>query len=241
MLNASNYPAIGGRMESSVNGSVEPTTIRLVVVALRQLEADGIAALCQSHAEFRVLSATNNFETAAMLCHHRRPDVVLLDAAFVGGDACRSFSKLLDMFAESPTLVIDDEINESRLTAILEHPRLGYFTRRVSFTEIAHGISCLARGERAFGPLVMERLQATPKGWRIRRDASSSPFAQLTPREIEVLRLIAQGSTIKDCANQLSLSPSTVDNHKTRLMKKLGVHRSLELTRLAVREGLITL
>lgn len=61
----------------------------------------------------------------------------------------------------------------------------------------------------------------------------------MTPREIEVLKLVALGHSVKDCAELLDLAPSTVDNHKARLMKKLGVHKALDLTRLAIREGLV--
>jgi DNA-binding NarL/FixJ family response regulator len=64
--------------------------------------------------------------------------------------------------------------------------------------------------------------------------------AALTSRELDVLRLLARGSSVRDCARQLQLSASTVDNHKTRLMKKLQIHKSSELTQLAIRDGLIT-
>lgn len=73
------------------------------------------------------------------------------------------------------------------------------------------------------------------------REPEGSDLDLLTPREMGVLKLIAQGNTVKHCAELLALAPSTVDNHKSRLMKKLGVHKSLDLTRLAIREGLVSL
>jgi two-component system invasion response regulator UvrY len=229
-------------MDYSTNSMADANSrVRLVIVARRQLDADALAALCQAHAEFSVLSATNDIQSASVLCRHRRPDAVLLDARLISGGDRHSTAWALEPFGDIPILLLDDDINEARLASILQMPRIGYFTRRVKFVEIAAGIRRLVRGERAFGPLVEERLQQTPAGWQLRRDQPRSPFAILTPREVEVLRLIALGHTIKDCALQLQLSPSTVDNHKSRLMKKLDVHRSIDLTRLAVREGLIRL
>lgn len=241
MLPRANNPFNGEAIGQGRNGNGDATTIRIVIVARRQLDAEGLAALCQKHPLFRVLTAVNQLEAAALLCQHRRPDVLLVDADLVGADACRVFAALIDQFVGIPILIVDDEIHDARLAALIGLPQLSYFSRNAPFVELASGIERLARGERAFETSLLERLQETPQGWTLRRNVTGSPFAHLTPREIEVLRLIALGNTIKACAKQLSLSPSTVDNHKTRLMKKLGVHRSLELTRLAVKEGLITL
>jgi DNA-binding NarL/FixJ family response regulator len=74
-----------------------------------------------------------------------------------------------------------------------------------------------------------------------RRARSPSLLNLLTERQIQVMRLIASGMSVKDTADSLGLAPSTVDNHKSRLMKRLDIHKSSELTRLAIREGLIDL
>ncbi len=125
------------------------------------------------------------------------------------------------------------------MSAILSTPRVGYFTRNEPFSDLAAGIQGLARGERAFGPCVKNHIHHTPRGWQLNYDQGDSNLAALTPREFEVLKLVAQGHSVKDCAELLDLAPSTVDNHKARLMKKLGVHKTLDLARLAIREGLV--
>jgi two-component system, NarL family, response regulator NreC len=216
-------------------------SIRLVIVARRQLDSDAWAALVQAQADFCVLTATHDLKAAADVCRHRRPDAVLLDAGILGLEGGQNVSLLFDEIGTLPILLLDDDINDARLAAVLNFARIGYFTRSDSFEEVAIGFRRLLDGQRAYSSSVEERLIRTPTGLRLRRELPTSPFAKLTPRELEVLRLIAMGHTIKDCAVELRLSPSTVDNHKTRLMKKLGVHRSLDLTRLAVREGLIRL
>ena len=79
----------------------------------------------------------------------------------------------------------------------------------------------------------------TPEGLRLNPEQRLSAIDSLTPRELEIFTHLATGMTVADCAQHLGLSPRTVDNHKVRLMRKLHVHKSLELAWIAIQEGLI--
>lgn len=217
------------------------STIRVVIVARRHFDGDALAALCRAYGDFCVLCTTVSVESASLVCAHRRPDVVLLDAAILNSENGCTIPSILAQFGDTPVLILDDDVNRARLAAILDMPRIGYTTRLVPCDIVAEAIRRLARGEREFEPAVSQHLQRTPQGWKLRHDTTHSLLARLTRRETDVLRLIAAGRTVKDCAVELGLSPSTVDNHKSRMMKKLGVHRAIDLTRLAVREGLVGL
>jgi two-component system, NarL family, response regulator NreC len=213
--------------------------VRLVLVARRRLDCDALAALFQSHSHFRALCTTTSVKVAAEIARHRRPDLVVLDGHLIDESSDEGLESVLLQFDDIPILVLDDEIKNGRLAAILNSAHIGYFTRDVPFEEIANGIDALVRGERAFGPIVLDRIQLTSHGWVLRKDSEHASIAALTPREMEVFKLVALGHSIKHCAAVLALAPSTVDNHKARLMKKLGVHKSHDLTRLAIREGLV--
>ncbi len=78
-----------------------------------------------------------------------------------------------------------------------------------------------------------------PDGVRLAADNYKNPLASLTPRETDVLVNLAKGNSVKQCAKALGIGTSTVGNHKTRLMKKLNVHKTVELVHLAMREGLV--
>lgn len=217
-----------------------PSTIRLAVITRHRLDGDALAALFHAHGDFRVLCTTTSIKVAAVVSRHRRPDVLLLDANLIAHPSGESFAALLEQLSETPILLLDEEINNGRLASVINSPRIGYFTRSAPFSEVADGIRKLVAGERVFDSAVRARIQQTPHGWQFRSDDQGSHLAGLTPREIEVLKLVATGHSVRDCAVLLALAPSTVDNHKARLMKKLGVHKALELTRLAIREGLVT-
>jgi len=214
-------------------------SIRLVVVTRYRLDGDALVALFHAHTDFRVLCATTSTKVALAVGRHRRPDVVMLDAGLIAQQDDQHFASLVAQLGEVPILLLDEEVNNGRLATVLGLPTVGYYTRSSPFSELAAGIRRLVSGERAFDPAVNSRIHRTPHGWQFRREESGSHLAALTPREIEVLKLIATGHSVKHCAELLKLAPSTVDNHKSRMMKKLGVHKALDLTRLALREGLV--
>jgi len=221
-----------------VNGDAS-AAIRVVVITARRLDGESLATLLDSSPEFHVAYATTSAEDALDLCRFERPDVILCDAVHADRDTWHSVVAFLRDEHAVPVLLLDDELNLGRLAAALQLPDMGYFTRGAAFWELAAGLRHLAAGERAFEPVVRERLVETARGWRIEHTRGSSPLDQLTPRETQVMRLIALGRSVRDCAQILELARSTVDNHKSRLMKKLGLRKSQDLTRLAIREGLI--
>jgi DNA-binding NarL/FixJ family response regulator len=215
--------------------------IRLVLVTRLRLDGDALSALFLSNSDFRVLCATTSLKVASLVGRHRRPDVVIVDAGLVSQQEDQSMPALIAQLGDVPILLLDNDVNNGRLAAVLNSPSVGYFTRSAPFSDLAYAIHCLVQGERAFEPQVNNRIHQTPHGWQFRREANGSHLSILTPREMEVLKLVALGHSVKHCAELLDLAPSTVDNHKSRLMKKLGVHKSLDLTRLAIREGLVNI
>jgi DNA-binding NarL/FixJ family response regulator len=116
----------------------------------------------------------------------------------------------------------------------------GYLTKHDSFGEIEKAVRAVHAGRQAFSPHVSARLVSTPLGLRVDSSGGEGLLATLTPREIEVLVCLARGASVKQCAELLSIATSTADNHKSSLMHKLGVHKSADLTRFALRHGLVT-
>ena len=213
--------------------------IRLFIVTRQHLFGDALAALFQAHANFSVLCTTTSIKIASSVSGHRRADLVLMDAAMIGEKESQNIGSLVAQMGGLPILLLDDDIHIGRLAAILPVPGIGYFTRGAPFSELAAGIGSMVGGGRAFDSAVQSRVVQTPHGWRFRPDKESSSFSHLTRREIEVLKLVALGHSVKHSAELLDIAPSTLDNHKSNLMKKLGLHKSLDLVRFAVREGLI--
>jgi DNA-binding NarL/FixJ family response regulator len=217
---------------------MDHAAVKLVVVARHRLDGDALAALIGSHQGFEVLCSTTSVDHALSTCRRRQPQVIILDATLVNRENGYDVAAFLPPGREAAVLLLDETPNRRRLSCALKLPVVGYFTRGVSGKDLVEAIGQLAAGRSAFDVSIGDVVQQTSDGWRL-RDRQHSPLSKLTVRELEVLRLIALGNTVRACAEKLQLAPSTVDNHKSRLMRKLGLHRTAELVRFAVREGVI--
>ena len=115
----------------------------------------------------------------------------------------------------------------------------GYWTKHATFDEVCEAVRRVAAGQTTFCRRAHRHLQETPQGPHFKPSESESSIDHLTPREVEVVQHLGEGFTVKQCAEKMGLSPSTIENHKTRIMKKLQVNNVVQLIRLANREGLL--
>lgn len=222
--------------------SAEPSrrsSINLLIIARHRLDGEALSMLLQSCDKFHVMWVTTSFDEALVFNHGRHADVVLVDARILGNNQQRNLQALARIVEMGSILLLDDGIHNNRLSVALRFPSVGYFSRDCGTPELIDGICRHALGERVFGTLVHGHLKQSTNGLRLREEVQPSSLTSLTPREMEVLSLIALGNSVRECAERLALACSTVDNHKSRLMKKLGVHKSSELIRIAFREGLV--
>src|SRR5262249_22959876 len=114
----------------------------------------------------------------------------------------------------------------------------GYLSKSDDPTTVIDAIRKVHRGEFAFGERVLERCQTTTPSKTSAPPAPVSKLDLLTPRELQVLRLIGKGLSRLDIAKAIHRSPKTVDNHRAAIMEKLGIHDRVELARYAISEGL---
>jgi DNA-binding NarL/FixJ family response regulator len=136
-------------------------------------------------------------------------------------------------------LFLDQTPNRVRARQAIALGSSGYVLRSRAYEEIVWALIDLLHGLTPLDGFTSGWLQ-TGRGVHTKIPSVSPTLAKLTPRELEVLQLLAQGNSVNECASTLKLAVNTVENHKSRLMKKLDVHKSAQLTLLAVREGLIS-
>jgi len=168
-----------------------------------------------------------------------QPDVVLIVMGLQAGQAFRAGATILSRCAGSHILYLDDSVDHTHVSTTLRLGGSGYWTKHAEFKELADAVRRVAAGQLAFCPTVQKHLVRTLRGLRFQPVPEDSVVDKLTPREREVLVHLAGGLSVKQCAERMCLAKSTVDNHKSRLMKKLGVHKVVDLVRLAIREGLV--
>ena len=218
---------------------IDPPTgpLRLLVVDAAQLMAEALAALFAQH-DFNVAGVATSAAEALILLSSLRPHVLLIDVHLPAGTGFALARDAAKRSSDIRIVFLDSDVHAERLREALKVNPTGYLTRRHSADRVAHWIARAAHTDAVFSDDIAELVTYTSAGWQLKMGRSSA-LAKLTIRERELLPHLARGLSVREVAELLERSPSTIDNHKARLMKKLGLHRIAELTRLAIREGII--
>lgn len=181
---------------------------------------------------------TDDFAAGVEQLAHSRPTIVIVDPK-CDLQSVDGIVELARQDDETQFVMIDDSVREGVIVEILPY-RISYLTRQMSSYEL---VACLneitTKKTRVFDPAVRDRLQQRNNSWHLAHRNSELSLALLTAKERGVLRLIAMGLSIAECGEQLGVTASTVDDHKTNIMRKLDLHKITHLARFAIRHGLV--
>jgi DNA-binding NarL/FixJ family response regulator len=170
----------------------------------------------------------------AMQAAGAAPDVVLMDLAMEPVDGVAATRELRATMPDVEVVAVTSLIDESRVQAALEAGASGYLVKDAAPEELALAIRAASRGEVHLDGAVARRLMDS---LRPSRDPSADPFGELSERELEILRLIAQGHANKEIARRLVISERTARTHVSNILRKLGLSSRTQAALLAVREG----
>jgi DNA-binding NarL/FixJ family response regulator len=211
---------------------------RVLIAESRILVQEALAALLGSIDGIEVVGRADSAADAVERAAELKPQVVLLSTSGAWG----TFAVAAQFAERCPgvkVVLLDDRALDVHAREALRIGAAGYLTKEQPIHQIESALRRAAHGERVFAPEIAARLVLSADGVRLAADSKATPLASLTPREMDVLVHLAQGYSVKQCAKALGIGTSTAGNHKSRLMKKLNVHKTVDLTRLAIREGLV--
>ncbi|MFJ3953390.1 response regulator transcription factor [Streptomyces sp. Je 1-4] len=197
------------------------TVVRQGIVALLSLESD-IEIVGEAQDGTSVVSATTAL----------RPDVVLMDLRMPGGGGIAATRKISSLVPDCRVLVLTTYDNDASIVGAIEAGAIGYLLKSTSTPELVAGVRSAAVGRSVITPAVTLQMARRRSG-----TATSSP----TPREIEILALVAQGRTNARIAEQLGIGEATVKTHLLSAFRKLGVSDRTEAVMAALSAGLISL
>lgn len=195
------------------------TPLRLLIVDDHPVFRFGLRALLESEGEFEVVAEASTGEQAVRLAKEHKPDVVLMDITMPEMNGIEATRQILETNPETGVLIVT-MVDDASIFAALRAGARGYLLKGAEGEETLRAIRAVARGEMILSEPIAERVQQFFSGTP---EQAHSNFPELTPREQEVLSLIAKGLTNNAIASRLGLSPKTVRNQVSEIYSKLGV------------------
>lgn len=214
-------------------GPVPSGATRVVIVDDHEMFAESLRLALEQEPDLVVVGSAQTARDAPAVVAATTPDVVLVDYRLPDGDGVSLTATLKGASPSRQIVMVSGAENDAMLLAALEVGCAGFVTKSSSLEELIGAIRAAAVGEAVISPALLTRL--LPRVHRTYRGVG----ADLTTRELEVLRLLAEGLSNAAIASRLTISVHTVRNHVANILGKLGVHSKLEALATAVREGLL--
>jgi DNA-binding NarL/FixJ family response regulator len=217
-------------------------SIRVLIADDHALVRSGLTALLERTRDIRMVAEAGDGREALALIAQKQPDIVLMDVTMDRLNGLEATVRAVRDHRHVRVIVLSMHKNEEYVVQALRTGASGYLMKDAAASELETAIRTVIRGETYLSAEAAQRVADYEErfGTVAPRDASEVPeYQQLTPREREVLQLIAEGYTMQEIAHLLAISPKTVETHRYRLMDRLNIHHVAGLVRYAVRIGLV--
>lgn len=212
--------------------------IRVLVVDDHTIVRDGICALLALAGDMEVVGEAANGKEALLKVAQLKPDVVLMDIAMAVIGGLEATRRIHQEFPDVKVLALTQYEDKEHIFSMIDAGARGFISKLAASSDLAAGIRAAHRGDSFLSPsaarVVLEGYQNRSFAW-----TEDDPYRQLTTREREVLKLLAEGHTIREIADLLVISPKTAEGYKTSLMRKLDIHRKADLIKYAIRKGIV--
>ncbi len=200
---------------------------------------EGLRALLQLESDIEVVGEADNGREAVRLAGTLLPDVIVMDIAMPLLNGLEATRQILHAASKTKILILSAHSDDAYVERMVELGAAGYLLKQTAAHILPKAIREIHEGKPFFSPHISNRLQhhliaRLAAGLPARNDA-----ARLTPREMEVLQLIAEGKANKETADLLHISIKTVEKHRAKVMQKLNIHDTASLTRYAIANGII--
>jgi DNA-binding NarL/FixJ family response regulator len=215
-------------------------TIHVLIADDHTLFREGLRALFATEADIEIVGEAADGAEAVRKARDLVPDVVVMDLMMPNLNGIEATRQIHGELPDCKVLVLSMYDDEEYVQRLLASGASGYMLKRATSDELVRALREVVAGGMPLDPSVAAKV-VKDYVRRVQGEDKPGPSTELTPRELEVLTLIAQGHTNQAIADQLGLSRKTVDVHRANLMRKLDLHDVTELVKYALRRGLITL
>ncbi len=214
--------------------------IRILIVDDHQLYREGIRAQLNAEPDMQVVGEAANARDCIDQAITCRPDIILLDINMPGLSAFDAIERLQALVPAARVILCTGYLHDRHVKDAIVRKAWGFVLKQKGFKHLREAIGAVYNGAVSYAPEVLERLAADNDHRVHPGNPPRTRLDLLTPRERELLSLLAQGLSLKAAGRMMNVSYKTADKHKVNLMQKLDIHDRVELARFAIRENIIT-
>jgi DNA-binding NarL/FixJ family response regulator len=212
--------------------------IRVLVTDDHAIVRDGVCALLALTGDIEAVGEATNGREALEMVTRLSPDIVLMDMVMPLMDGLEATRRIHKEFPETKVIVLTQYEDREYVLPAIEAGASGFISKASASSELISAIRSVYHGDSFLSPSIA-RLLVEDYRQIARVEKSKDSSEQLTDREREILKLLAEGHSTPEIARMLVISPKTVERHKTNLMAKLDIHNRLDLFKYALRKGII--
>ncbi len=216
----------------------ERTVMRVLLADNHTLVRAGIRSLLEGVSGVEVVGEASNGQEALTLIKERNPDIVFMDIAMERMNGLEATRRAVKTFPRVRVVILSIHSNEEYVSQALRAGASGYMLKDAAPSELELAINAVGNGATYLSPTISR--QVVDDYLRRVSQKETTPLEMLTPRQREVLQLVAEGSSTKEIARKLDLGIKTVETHRAQLMERLDIHEIAGLVRYAIRHGLVS-
>ena len=213
--------------------------VRVLLAEDHTIVREGLKSLLQPRDDIEVVGEAANGTTAIEMARSLRPDVVVMDLNMPGLNGVDATKRIRDELPDTHVLVLSMHSTEEHVRPAIRAGAGGYLLKGSGLSDLVAAVRAVASGNAFFSPEVA-RIVLDDSRRAERQGVNDRAGSELTPREREVLKLVAEGNSSPEIAKMLDVSVKTVEGHRGRIMAKLDVHNVAGLVRHAIRLGLVS-
>jgi len=211
---------------------------KVLIVDDHAIVRDGICSLLALAGDMEVVGEAANGMEGLENVGKLQPDVVLMDIAMPIMGGLEAIRRIHKEFSEIKILVLTQYDDRDHVFPAIQAGANGFVSKTAASSELTSGIRAIFAGESYLSPSIAKLFVEDYQRVALTED-KIDPYEQLTDRERDMLKLVVEGYKTRQIAEMLTITPKTVEGHKTSLMRKLGIHNKLDLVKYALRRGII--
>jgi two-component system response regulator NreC len=215
---------------------------KILVVDDHQLVLDGLSSIVKELADFEIMATAHNGKEALDIASSLKPDIILMDIDMPIMNGLEAMRRIKKENERQKVIILTMHNEPALIKKVMDLGADGYVLKNADRREFYNALCAVAEGKSYFSSEVTHSLLNPEKASKLNHfdvNPDSIQLAKLTEREVDVLKLIAQGFSNKEIGEKLFISHRTVDTHRTNLMKKLDAHSIAGLIKFAIKNGMV--